>query len=428
MNFLIIGNSAASTSAIEAIRKHDSTSSIVQLSDEEFPLYSRCLLSYYISNTIKKETLLYRSKDFHREMNVELYTGKDFYATRLDVEKKEVICKNNRAFSFDRLLICTGSSPRIPNSIDEGIEGIFAFRNIADAERILEKIPVTRTAVVMGGGLIGIKTALALNTAGIRTFVVARSNYILSQMIDPSSAQIVSDHLREQDIQIFFETDVSEVLTRNNKLAGVRLSDGKIIDCEILVAAKGVSPNTGLIDGTSILKDYGILTDAFMRTSNENIFAAGDVAQAFDIVLEKQAVNALWTSAVQQGRIAGLNMVGQKTSYNGAIGMNSLNIGNLSLISFGITHPIDDSQYKVLVNNQPQRNIYKKVVIGADNRIKGIILLGNNSNAGVLLSLIQRKTDVSLFEEELLDDRFNFGKLLKYGGESEMDRYYKGMY
>jgi NAD(P)H-nitrite reductase large subunit len=241
-------------------------------------------------------------------------------------------------------------------------------------------------------------------------------------MIDTGASDIIIKQLNENKIDVLLHTDIKEVLTKNNKLVGVKTDQGETIECEILIAAKGVEPNTELaVESTGIVKRKGIVTDQYMRTNRENVFAAGDAAEAYDIVLDNHTINALWTCAVQQGRIAGLNIAGQPTPYNGAVGMNSLNVCNVSLISFGVTAPEDESKYRILVQNQPGFNIYKRIFIGNDNRIKGIILLGKIMNAGVLLSLIQRKIDVSLFEDELLSDRFNYGTLIKYGIESFKD-------
>jgi len=153
-----------------------------------------------------------------------------------------------------------------------------------------------------------------------------------------------------------------------------------VIPCELLILAKGVHPNTELIQDTDIRKRQGIETDPYMQTSHENIFAAGDVAEAFDITTEEHAINALWTCAVQQGRIAGLNIIGEQEAYDGAVGMNSLDICNSPLISYGITSPKDGSRYQMLVYEQPANNVYKKIVL-KDHRIKGIILLGRIDNA-----------------------------------------------
>jgi NAD(P)H-nitrite reductase large subunit len=162
-----------------------------------------------------------------------------------------------------------------------------------------------------------------------------------------------------------------------------------------------------------------------MQTSHENIYAAGDVAETLDLAAGEYAVNALWTCAVQQGRIAGKNMIGNRAEYSGSLGMNSLNFWGIPLISFGITTPGDESAYTIIKESRPERNIYKKAVIG-DNRIKGLVLVGEIANAGVLFSLIQNRVDVSPFMDELLSDSFNFGKVVQHGGPGVLEKYYRG--
>jgi NAD(P)H-nitrite reductase large subunit len=417
MRIVIIGNSAAGTAAIEAIRKHDRRCRIVQLSDEASPLYSRCLLSYYLAGAIAREKLLYRTIDFHATHEVELHAGAGHRAVTVDIGRQQVGCDNGTVLDYDRLLICTGSSAKFPPNLPSDIEGIHLLRTIADAEMLQEQSRNAAGAVILGAGLIGIKAATALNARGIKTTVVARSNRILSQMIDTGAARILTGQLQEKGIEVLLGTDVSEVQSAGGRLTGVKTDDGRTIECRLLIAAKGVSPNTELIDAAGIEKKWGIKTDQHMRTNCTNVFAAGDVAEAFDIALDDYTVNALWTCAVEQGRIAGLNIAGNATPYNGAIGMNSLNVCDTPLISYGIAAPEDESKFRVRLLNQPERNKYKKFVIGSDGCIKGIILVGKIDNAGVLLSLLQRKIDVSAFEDELLSDRFNFGTVIKYCGD-----------
>jgi len=424
MRIVIVGNSAAGTAAIEAIRQHDRGSTIVQLSDEAFPLYSRCLLPYYMAGSISGEMLHYRDKNFHETRNVKLHAGGGFRAVRLDTGRQQVQCHNEATIDYDRLLICTGSSAKLPANLPAGIEGIHVLRNFADAEKIKEQLRDARSAVVLGAGLIGIKAATALNAGGIETTVVARSDRVLSQMIDAEASRIITRQLHQRKITVLLGTDISEVQSTGNRLTGVKTDEGQFIECQLLIAAKGVSPNTAWVDSTAIEKRWGIKTDQHMRTNLENVFAAGDVAEAYDIALDDYTVNALWTCAVELGRIAGLNIADKATPYNGAVGMNSLNVCDVSLISFGITAPEDESKFRILASNRPEKDIYKKIIIGSDQRIKGIILAGKIENAGVLLSLIQQKADVSSFEEELLSDRFNFGSLLKYR-EEEMKVLYR---
>jgi NAD(P)H-nitrite reductase large subunit len=401
MNILIIGNSAAGVSAVEAIRKYDHTSTIVQLSDEQQSLYSRCLLSYYLSNTISKTGLQYRDEDFHQRMLVQLHAGKR--AVRIDTNRQQVTCNDGTIYPFDRLLIATGSSAKLPDSIPKGIDGVYVLRTIIDVDIIKKKIGQVRSAVVLGGGLIGMKAACALHDCGLKTKVIVRSNRVLSQMIDTEASQILINQLMNNGIDVLAQTDIVEIQSTGNQLKAIKTEQSEIIPCELLIVAKGVQPNTELIQDTDIKKRWGIETNPFMQTNHENIFAAGDVAETF---AGEYAVNALWTCAVQLGRIAGLNMAGKPTPYDGTIGMNSLNISGIPLISYGITSPKDASKYQILAENRNWNNVYKKVVL-EDHRIKGIILLGKIDNAGVLLSLLQHKVDVSSFEDELLSDQFS---------------------
>jgi nitrite reductase (NADH) large subunit len=420
MNILIIGNSAAGISAVEAIRKYDQSPTIVQLSDEQHPVYSRCLLSYYLSNTISKAGLQFRNEDFHHRMNVQLHAGKR--AEGIDTNRQQVRCNDGSIYSFDKLLIATGSSAKLPDNIPKGIEGVCVLRTIDDADNIKKSIGNVKSAVVLGGGLIGMKAACALHDCGLKTKVIVHSGRVLSQMIDTEASQILIQQLMNNGIEVLTETDIQEILSTENQLKAVKLENGEELSCELLIVAKGVQPNTDIVQDTDIKKRWGIETDSFMQTNYENIFAAGDVAEAFDIATEEYAINALWTSAIQQGRIAGLNIIGKTTTYNGTVGMNSLNITNVPIISYGITFPKDVSRYKILTENRNWKNVYKKVVL-EDNRIKGIILLGKIDNAGVLLSLLQNKVDVSSFEEELLSDRFDFGILIKFGVAPAVEKY-----
>jgi nitrite reductase (NADH) large subunit len=186
--------------------------------------------------------------------------------------------------------------------------------------------------------------------------------------------------------------------------------------------AKGVCANMQLIENSGIERRQGIVTNQHMQTNITNVYAAGDVAETYDIASSEYATNALWTCAVQQGSVAGHNIADQQKTYIGSIGQNALNFFDVSLISMGITAPKDESKYKIMTDSRPSRNIYKKLVI-QNNHLNGIILLGEIGSAGILLDLIQRKTDISGFEDELLNDNFNFGKIIKYIGGEAMERY-----
>jgi nitrite reductase (NADH) large subunit len=423
MRIVIIGNSAASTAAIETIRAHDTKSSITQLSREDHPLYSRCLLSYYIAGKLDKNSLRFRSPDFHGKMDVNLNLGS--CVSEVDPSRRKVTCTDGSTYPFDKLLISTGSSAKIPDTIPGGVHGVFVLRTFADAESIKRRMPQVKSVVILGGGLVGMRAADAMSRCGFKVYVIVGSDRILSRMIDYDAAQVVGRRVRENNIEIMTGADISEVMHKDGEIVGVKTNQNRMLDCEMLIVAKSVKANTELVRNTDIKIRRGIETNASMQTNYENIYAAGDVAETFDLTSEEYTVNALWTCAVQQGRVAGKNMAGKQAQYSGSVSMNSLNFWGIPLTSFGITAPKEEASYTILRESRPERNVYKKIVIG-HNRIKGLILVGETANAGVLFSLIQNKIDVSPFTGELLNDRFNFGKVIRHGGDAVLDKYYRG--
>jgi NAD(P)H-nitrite reductase large subunit len=425
--FVIVGNSAAGIGALESIRKHDRESSVTVISDEDYPTYSRCLLSYFLAGKIDETGLRFRPDDFYKKMGAEVILGQRVES--VEPEKQRIVCQDDTRMDYDQLLIATGGTPKVPANISSEISGIFVLRTVADAIGIQNRIKPRGYAVVLGGGLVGMKVAFALNHRGMHVSVVVRSPHVLSQMVDSQAAQIVMSRLREYGIDVFTGSDITEIENRNGEVLGVHIDQGskssgpQKAPCDILVVAKGVAPNMGLVEDTPVERNLAIVTNARMQTTSEKIYAAGDVAETFDIAAEQRTVNALWTCAVQQGKIAGLNMIGEARKYDGSVGMNSINFPGVDLISFGVIRPQDGEGYEVLVDSRPEIGVYKKLVL-KDDRIKGLILVNRIDHAGILLSLLGRKVSIADLKDELLDDRFSYAKVLARGGHEEMLKYW----
>jgi NAD(P)H-nitrite reductase large subunit len=151
------------------------------------------------------------------------------------------------------------------------------------------------------------------------------------------------------------------------------------------------------------------LANEYLRTSAEGIFTAGDAAETNDIALEESSINAIWPAACEQGRIAGLNMIGESETYEGSLAMNSIEFFGLPVISVGITRPKSD-KYKEIVKKDTSKSIYKKIVL-KDGIIRGVIFVNSIENIGVIGSLIKNKVDVSGVKDIILEDYFDYGKI-----------------
>ena len=407
MRYIIIGGSAAGISSVEAIRSVDRTSPIELFSSEGTPFYSRVLLSYYVAGAITKEELHFRPLEFFSENKVNAHLGQR--VERVFPESKSIRMEDGREYPFDRLLIATGSSPKILEVPGKDKKGVVVIRNVDHAQEIVNRLEEIKTACVLGGGLIGLRTGYALSVRGVKVKIIVKSSHVLSQMLDRDAAEMIQGTMREHGIDIRTGRDAVEIVGKES-VEGMTLDDGERINCQLVVIGKGVQPNVGLISSTQIKVNEGIVADDSMRTNLPDIYVAGDVAETFDLSTGRMGVNAIWPCAFEQGRVAGLNMAGKKAKYDGSFRMNSLDFYGLPVISMGITR-IDGNKFQQF--QRKTKSAYRKLVL-KDGRIVGAILIGQVQKAGILTTLLKKRVDVSDVIPLLMSDRLNFAELLPF--------------
>jgi len=414
--FVIIGNSAAGIAAVEAIRQKDKESKIVVISDEDYPAYCRCLISYYLAGEVKEDKILYRPETFYKENNIELLLNKK--VSRVDPNKSKVILEDKTQLGYDSLLIATGASPKFPSTPGIKKRGVFGFRTIKDVKEISGLLPVTKSACVMGGGLIGLKAAYGLKKKNLEVKVVIKSKQVLSQMLDFEAASFVQKRLEENGIEILTGQDVAEIIG-NGDIKAVKLDSGKAFGCSLVIVGKGVQPNMDLIKDTEIEVNEGIIANNLLQTNIPNIYTAGDVCESFDLTLNQHAINALWPVAVEQGKIAGANMAESILRYDGSLGMNSIDFFGLPVISLGIYKvKEEDPSFEELKILEPKANRYKKLVL-KNNVLVGAVLVGEIKNSGIILRLIREQIDVSSIKDRLLQENFGYPDILDLVKEKE---------
>lgn len=392
MKYLIIGNSAAGLFAAEEIRRRDLESRITLLTSELYPSYSRCLTTYYLAGEISQSQLFLRSLEstsrqkFHIEYMTEV--------TQLNVAWKKVITRDGREWSYDKLLIATGASPVRLKVPGETLPQVFTLRTMEDTLRIEEMIEWGKRVVVIGGGLVSLKSAYALHQRGLKVTVVVSSSQILSQMLDSVSAQLLRNHLEEHGLKIILGATVTSILGRE-AVQGVELNDGRILWADFVIVGKGVEPNIQMLRSSGIQVRKGIVTNDFLETSINDVFAAGDCAETWDRVRNEYRVNSTWPNATIQGRIAGANMTGAQVNYKGSLSMNAVDFFGLSVISVGVISPPLKNPYgeewsvkeflKYLPSGIP---VYERL-IGCKNILKGFVLVGDTQRAGILTRKVE---------------------------------------
>lgn len=402
----IIGNSVAAVGAIEAIRKVDKEIDIVVISKEPYVAYGRPVISDFLKGKAKEEKLFsYRRSNFYQNNKIDFVLNEEII--KVDTGKKLLLSASDKTYPYEKLLIATGGVPFIPPIKGADLKNVYTFTTLDDAKNLLQISKSVKKAVVIGGGLIGLKAAEGLHAQGVKVSVIELMDRILSLAFDKVSGNIVENRMQDVGIDVFTESNTEEILDDGNGNAcGVRLKGGRIIESDIVVIAIGVVPNISFLKDSGIAINRGILVDEKMETSVKGVYAAGDVAMAKDFFSANQRLLPIWPDAYKQGRVAGYNMVGVERIYEGGLAMNSIELFGISTISTGNISPTEED-YEVLVKVDEKRWRYRKIVL-KDNRIVGFVFVGEVDRAGILTGLIKDKTDVSVFKDKLLKSDFGF--------------------
>jgi NAD(P)H-nitrite reductase large subunit len=407
--YLIIGNSAGGIGAAEAIREIDNAGIITIISDEPYPAYSRPLISEYLANGCPLERMLFRPPDFYEKSRIRTILGEK--VAQVNFDKHMVKLESGRRLTWQRLLIATGGLPIVPKIEGIGLKGVFTFTKLDDAKsigRFLNQYGRKVSAVVIGGGLIGISVTEALTKRGVQVTIVEMKERILNTILDEEASFIEEKALTEAGVEIITGHTVGKINSYlPDEATSVSLDDNRTIPCEMVIIAIGVQPHIELASDSDIKTNRGIVVDRHMATSIPDVYACGDVAEAYDFVYGENRLTPIWPNAYIGGRIAGLNMAGIKAEYQGGTSMNSLTYFGVNIVSAGIVTPLDDG-YEAI--SEKHDDIYRKLIL-KDGLIVGMVFAGDIEKSGIIYSLMKDRVNVNSFKEVLVADDFGLASL-----------------
>jgi NADH oxidase (H2O2-forming) len=337
----VIGAHAAGVDAASAARKTDRTAEITLITDEKYAGYSRCGLPFVIGGHIPSfSNLIVFPPSYFQMMKLNLKT--ETKVTKIDTGKKTVVTLdkngNTEELPYDSLIIATGASAFTPPIKGREKQGILPLRTIEDGQRIDQAIREgAKRAVVMGAGLIGLETAVALQERGLQVTVVEMLPQVLPAMLDADMAKIVQEMLEQKGIRILTNKPVEEFLGAE-KVTGI-VAGGEQINADLFVSAFGVRANTQLaVDaGIALGETRLIKTNARMETNVKDVYAVGDCAESIHIVTQRPTVQQLGTVAVRQGKVAGINAAGGYATFPGVVGSAVTELYNMQIGATGLT-------------------------------------------------------------------------------------------
>lgn len=399
MKYVVIGASAGGLATAESIRKYDKNGEITVLTREEFLPYSRPAISYYLKGKVKSRDMLLREPSYYRSSKINIVTGANVKA--IDVEGKFVRV-GGKKYAYDKLCLATGSKPFVPpmKNVD-GKENVYSFLDLASSKAIKAVANADTRAVVIGGGLIGMKAAEGLSKICKSVDVIEFAPRILPSILDAKSAKNVKKYIEEKGgIKFHLEDTIVEAKSKGKTIKSVVLKSGKELKCDMLVVAVGVRPETELAEKAGLEVNRGIITnDATMQTSNADIYACGDCCVSTDMLDGSRKIIALWPNAVQQGRVAGAQMAGGSDTIDGTYSVNAIDFYGLRICTCGLINA-QGEQYSDRVKQNGDE--YKRLIFEG-NRLVGFVLINSSTNAGIYTSIITDGVDITTLNGDIMD-------------------------
>ncbi|NUP39549.1 MAG: FAD-dependent oxidoreductase [Streptomyces sp.] len=313
--YVIVGGGLAAGKAAEALREHGHSGRLIIVGDERERPYIRPPLSKgYLLGKEERDSIFVHPADWYAEHDVELRLGTS--ARAIDTRAQQVELDNGDRVSYAKLLLATGSSPRRLSIPGADLDNVLYLRRVGDSERLKSAFVEGAKIVVIGGGWIGLETAAAARMAGAEVTVLEHSELPLLKVLGREAAEVFAGLHTDHGVVLRPNAQVESLTGTQGRVAGVRLADGTHLAADAVVVGIGITPNVQLAQEAGLDVRNGIVTDEHLRTSVAEIYAAGDVANAYHPLLGRHLRVEHWANALHQPRTAALSMLGKDAVYD----------------------------------------------------------------------------------------------------------------
>jgi nitrite reductase (NADH) large subunit len=385
--FLIIGGGIAGVSAAETIHKLDPTARIILVSEEQNPPYFRMSLTRYLAGEIGRDKLDLHPWEWYPENEIEIIAGSKVRA--ISPKTKHALLEDGRTVGYEKLILANGASPFMPPIPGHELNGVMTLRSLEDVELILKKCQNPANVVCIGGGLLGLEIAGAIARHGAQVTVLEALDWLLPRQLGQEAAGILRQEIEKLGIKVIVPAKIKR-LTGETRVERVELEDGTTIQTDLVLVSAGVRPNIALAKEAGIKVNRGVLVDRRMRTSDPDIFAAGDVTE------HEGVCYGLWMPAKKQGEVAGKNAFGEPTDFIADPPSAKLKVLGLDLFSIGQFCPTEENDRLVTLREEGK---YISLLV-RDNKILGANLLGKTGLDLKVKKAIETGQDFDAFERE----------------------------
>ena len=420
--YVIIGNGITGVTAAEILRKEDPLCTITIIANDPFPVYYRPALKDYLGGRLSEEKLWARPTIFYRDLRIRFVPG---HVVAINTTQQFVQMHNGQRLSYDKLLLASGAHPRTLSCPGLDLAGVSTLRTIADYQEILRRLENTQRVVVYGSGTLALETAETLNHRGYAVVHLMRGTILWLEVLDPVASDLVLHEERRAGIDVRTGEEIAAITGKNGQVAAAVTIRGERIDCDLVLIAIGIEPNTSAIRTSGIACGRGVKVDNGMCTSATNVYAAGDVIEITDESTGRARVLGQWFPAIQQAQVAAYNMLGMLAPdhpfYPGSSPPTAILLQNyynatflhgLDFVSIGQPSPPPSAQRYQTMFAPPLPQTYRKIILH-EGRMLGALLLGNRTNALAYKRAIDYRVNLSPIISQLfapdfaLDDWLN---------------------
>jgi NAD(P)H-nitrite reductase large subunit len=363
----------------------------------------------YISGWKDRDSIWVVKDDFYEQNKIDFLRQET--VDGVDADAHRVHLQSGRSLPYDLLLISSGARVRKLDCPGCDLDGVVYLRTLDQAEDIIRRGKHAKSAVALGGGLLGVEMARSFNEMGLETHYLIREDRFWPQMLDLTASRIVESVLQEKGVVLEKEDTIQEVLGEDGRVSSVATTAGEKLPAEMVGVAIGVESQIDFLDGSGIETDRGVIVDDRMRSNKPDIYAAGDAAQALNVVTGKHEVVTSWLNTQRQGDAAGTNMTGGDKVLGGVVNFNVIIIYGLPVACIGLNLPPAGQGYEELTDDYPKGNNYRKLVLH-NGILVGCILVGKIGEATAMEQLIRMRADLSPFRDRLFEPGFDAKAIL----------------
>jgi NAD(P)H-nitrite reductase large subunit len=397
--YVVIGNGIAGQTAAEELRKGDADASIVMIAAERHPLYNRVALPRYLRGQVRREKVLMRTVEDYARQSLEIHF--ETWATEIDAKGKVVRTNRGQEFPYDALLIATGGRPKPPPwpGSDE-VSACLGFQTLDDTDAIIEKSDSAERVLVMGGSFIGYELAegVSFRKKAQLTWIM-RGPWFLRYVLDDEGGQLCRQMGEAQGVE-FIVGDEVQKFSRTNGRFHAETVNGKHVDFDLLTYGVGLDYYTEPVRDTGIELNKGIVTDSKLRTSAPDVYAAGDVAVFYDLMVERHNQMGTWDNAEAHGKVAARNMAGADEDFFDVPTYTTTMFGS-TLAVMGVTPDVQPDLESVRTYSFEEK-FYRKLFF-KDDHLVGAIMIGPPKGRKKLIEIMRSRNKIERPKQELLD-------------------------